>query len=107
MADRLGGLLGLARRAGKVTCGADAIVRDVLHGRAKVVLFASDAAERTVKNIAAACRESGVESYTVPYDKALLGLKVGRDATAAAAVCDGAFAAGISDICREITGGIC
>jgi hypothetical protein len=57
MEDKLLGLLGLARRAGKTTCGADAVRRDIQSGRARAVLLSNDASPRTAGGIQSACEK--------------------------------------------------
>jgi ribosomal protein L7Ae-like RNA K-turn-binding protein len=107
MEDKLLGLLGLARRAGKTTCGADAVRRDIQSGRARAVLLSNDASPRTAGGIQSACEKNGTACFTVPYDMAELGGSMGRGDTAVAAICDKGFAHRVSELCRGITGGIC
>ena len=107
MGDRLYGLLGLARKAGRVTFGNDAVLKEISGGRAALVVLADDASPRTVKNITEACGRTGTGVITLPLDKTALGSAIGRGETAVAAVSDKAFSAGILEICRNITGGIC
>ena len=107
MEDKLRGILGLARRAGKITFGSDAAVRDINEGRAGVVVIARDISVRTERIIQAACRQNGSKIVKVPLDKLELGHAIGRGETAIAAVTDKAFSARVLEICRDITGGIC
>ena len=51
MNDRLLSLLGIARRAGKLTMGFDPVAEDVAKHKAKLVLTASDLSERTLKGV--------------------------------------------------------
>ena len=106
MVDKLLGLLGLARRAGKVTYGFDAVLKDVAAGKAEMVILTSDAAPRTAKNIEETCGRFDTRVFVVPCDKMALGHAIGRGDTAVAAVTDKAFSARVSEICRSITGGI-
>lgn len=106
MTDKLLGLLGLARRAGWLIFGSDAVEREIKGGRAGVVLLSSDASPRTIKNIKEICEKAGTDIYAVPYDKMAIGHAIGRGETAVAAVTDKAFSARVSEICRDITGGI-
>lgn len=106
MVDKLLGLLGLARRAGWLTFGSDAVERDISGGRAGIVVLTNDASPRTIKNIKEICEKAGTDVFVVPYDKLALGHAIGRGETAVAAVTDKAFSARVSEICRDITGGI-
>ena len=106
MEDKLLGLMGLARRAGRLTCGSDAVLRDIAAGKALSVLLAGDASPRTVNNIRVACEKTGTGVFMVPFDKLALGHATGRGETAVAAVTDKAFSLRVQEICRNITGGI-
>ena len=106
MDDKLLGILGLARRAGKLTFGNDAVIKDIMAGKAFVVIIAKDAVLRTIKNIETVCKQYGIEMIKVPKDKFELGYAIGRGETAVAAVTDKAFSTKVLEICRNITGGI-
>lgn len=107
MEDKLRGLLGLARRAGKITFGSDATIREIQNGKAGVVVFAKDVSERTERMIGAVCDQSKTKVVKIPLDKLELGHAIGRGETAVAAVTDRAFSDRVIEICRDITGGIC
>lgn len=49
------GALGLARRAGALAIGFDAVAQAVKAGRAQLVLVASDTSPKTLKRLAACC----------------------------------------------------
>ena len=49
--EKIFGMLGLARRAGKLIYGSDAAVNAVRSGKAKAVILAADASDRTKKLI--------------------------------------------------------
>ena len=49
------GLLGLARRAGKISFGTEACRKDIESNRVKLVIIAEDAAERTKMNFNNIC----------------------------------------------------
>lgn len=89
------GLLGLARRAGGVHSG-DAMVRSLLlkTGRVKLLLVASNAAERTRKNISELARAAGVTLITCAT-KEDLGKAMGRSMRSVVAVTDQNLARGI------------
>lgn len=54
------GLLGLARRAGKVSFGTESVLDTVERKRAKLVIIAEDSAQRTKKNIEEICNQNEV-----------------------------------------------
>ena len=89
------GLLGLARRAGGVHSG-DAMVRSLLlrKGMVKLLLVASDAAERTRKHISEQARAAGVTLITCAT-KEELGKAMGRSMRSVVAVTDQNLARGI------------
>ena len=103
--DKVFGLLGLARRAGKVICGEKPSKDAVKFGRACVVVIASDASENTKKNITDSCRY-----YNIPYyiygTKDELGHAVGNEFNACVTVSDVGFANSIEKCLQaNINGG--
>jgi ribosomal protein L7Ae-like RNA K-turn-binding protein len=82
-------LLGLARRAGKLVCGSDAVKEASV--RAKLILIAGDAGN-TVKREA---NRYGKQVIELPFGKEELGSAVGRSECAVAAVIDKEFTRGI------------
>ena len=87
--DKLLGAVGICRRAGKLAIGFDATVKAAEKG-APLIIAASDAAERTVRNAARECKE-GTELVTLPRTMNEIEQAVGRK-FAVAAVCDENFA---------------
>ncbi len=51
MNDRLNGLLGMARRAGRLTAGFDAVIESVKTQKAQLVLLAADLSPKTEKEL--------------------------------------------------------
>lgn len=62
--DRVLGLIGLSAKAGKIDYGADAVEETIKRKKAKLVIVAEDAAERTKKNFEFWCQKSNI-SYAV------------------------------------------
>lgn len=58
--NKILGLLGLARRAGKVSFGTESVLDTVERKRAKLVIIAEDSAQRTKKNIEEICNQNEV-----------------------------------------------
>lgn len=84
-------LLGLAKKAGRLSVGNDAVLEALHTGRAQVVIFACDAADNTVRRFQN--RRGNVPVETLPYTKETLGAAIGYKSCAAAAICDAGFAA--------------
>jgi ribosomal protein L7Ae-like RNA K-turn-binding protein len=82
-------LIGLAKRAGKLACGADAVKES--GRRAKLILIANDAGN-AVRREAAGYGKRVVE---LPHGKEELGCAVGRESCAVAALTDEEFARGV------------
>lgn len=78
MNDRLLSFLGLCRRAKKLVIGAQVTVESVQKGRSRLVLYAFDASENSLKPVLAAAKESGVEALEIQRSKEELSLALGR-----------------------------
>ena len=83
-------MLGLAKRAGKLAVGTDATLNAARSGKAAIALVASDASDRTKKQIGDKCAAYGVTLIAIEADRsalaAALGSKDGQ--TSACAVTD-------------------
>ena len=55
MNDRVLGMLGLAKKAGKTVSGEDKILEAIRNGKAKLVIIAGDASENTKKRFKDKC----------------------------------------------------
>ena len=82
-------LIGLARCAGKLACGSDAVKEAA--PRARLILIAGDSG-RAVRREAGRYGKRVIE---LSYDKEELGRAVGREKCAVAAVTDEEFSRGI------------
>lgn len=78
--NRLSGMIGLARRAGKIRFGAEQTVDAIrsLGAKPNLVCLSSDASENTVKRIKDGCNSHKVALVSLPIDKAELGRCIGR-----------------------------
>lgn len=90
------GMLGLAKRAGKVQTGEDICSKAVKSGKSKLIIVACDASENTKKSITDSCRFYGVK-YAETSCKAELGKYTGADSRAVVSVNDDNFAKAILD----------
>ena len=89
-------LLGLARRAGKLICGMDAVLNAIAGGRAILVIVAEDAAPATADKIRNSCSKGRQSLTCIGWGTTRsLAAFSGKDKTAVLAVCDSNFAAGI------------
>ncbi len=69
-------LLGMCRRAGKLSCGHDAAVGSVRSKSAKLCLLSSDASQRLIKEIE---REASFEGREIPVRVLYSGMEeIGR-----------------------------
>ncbi|MFT8889050.1 MAG: ribosomal L7Ae/L30e/S12e/Gadd45 family protein [Ethanoligenens sp.] len=100
MTDKLQGLLGFARRAGKLTFGTDAVLKDVVFGKALIVLLSTDASARTEKSVRRTCEETKTPCFQTGLDKQRLGACIGRGDTAVVAITDASFAKRMKELCK-------
>lgn len=93
MDDPLSGLLGLAKKAGKLALGEEEATAAALAHKTKLVLLAGDAADGTAKRVRRASEEGNALCFQLPLTKEQLGGGLGRWTCAALAVTDTGFAA--------------
>ena len=105
MNDAILSLLGLCRRAGKLTIGNDAVVEDTKNGTAKLVILTRDISANTRKKLTKELGE--VTILTLNRAKEELGFALGRRLAAVVAVCDDGFAAKLTTLIESDTGGNC
>ena len=92
MSDPLG-LLGLARKAGRLVLGAAAVEQRLSQGKAALLLLASDASPNIVRRAGRWAAASGTDSAVLSYDKETFGRAMGRLECAVAVLTDEGFAA--------------
>ncbi len=90
------GMLGLAKRAGKVITGEDLCSKAVKNGVSKLIIIARDASDNTKKSITDSCKFYNVK-YIESATKAELGKFTGADSRAVVSVNDDNFAKAILD----------
>ncbi len=59
--NKLLGALGLAKRAGKLVSGSDAVLEGIRSRKAKAVYICSDASDNTKKKFCDSCKYYGIE----------------------------------------------
>ena len=95
--NKLLGMLGLAKRAGKISTGSFICTKEIRSRRAKLVLLAGDASDNTKKAISDSCRYYDVKLIEFS-DMASLGHATGGGDRAVISVNDYNFAKAILDI---------
>ena len=86
--DKALGLLGLARKAGKLQTGEETVSAMLAEKHARLTVLASDAGEATARKIRGLAAGSRQRVLTIPYDKLRLGAVLGRPAVSVAAFAD-------------------
>ena len=76
-AQRVAGLLGMARRAAKLTTGFDAVAALLGEGAAAAAMTAADLSEKTQKELRFAARNHPVEILRLPLTKEEIGAALG------------------------------
>lgn len=85
--DAFYSMLGIARRAGVLTLGADGVHAAVAAGEAGLVLLDSGASENTKKKLRDACAFYGAQLFETAPDR--LGFAIGKPGRMCAAVARG------------------
>ena len=84
--SKICGLLGLARRAGKLSFGTESCKQDIERNKIKLVIIATDTAERTKMNFRNICKEKKIPILEIlnieemsnsigQNNKAIIGIK--------------------------------
>ena len=92
MADRLTGLLGLAKKAGRLRSGEFSTEQSVKSGKAKLCIVASDASDNTKKKFEDMCKYCSVPFQVTALSKQELGHAAGCADRTSAAVEEAGFA---------------
>lgn len=93
-------LLGFAQRCGKAASGESASEANLKNGKAKLVILAEDASERTRSNFSRLCDDSGVP-FRVFSTKLELGSALGRTPRSIVTILDSNFG---ESIIKELSG---
>ena len=94
MNDKLTGLLGIARRAGHILIGFDAVRAALLAGKTQLILLASDCSPKTEKELRFAGQDRNCPMIVTAADKAAFAAALGmQKPVAVAATDDSGFAA--------------
>ena len=102
--DRLMNLLGLARKAGNLELGGEAVKQAVRKRQAKLVLLSADLSENTASSVRAEAEKAGVRMETLSAGMDAVQAALGKRA-GVIAVIDGGFAKALLKLCAEDRGG--
>ncbi len=90
--DKARNYLSLARKAGRIELGEEPVGAVARAQKARLVVVASDASDHTWRRAKSFVAGTEQQCIRVPFDKETLGLAVGRQSLALAAITDPALA---------------
>lgn len=91
--QRISGMIGFARRAGKTVIGTELVCRAMPKGEVKLVVISSTASDSTKKKLTVKSAFYGISWVLIEIDTERLGALVGKGgAVAAVAITDQMFA---------------
>lgn len=88
-------LLGLARKAGRIEVGEEPVGSACRARKARVVLLAADAADNTLRRAQHFAEAGNTVCVQIPFTKGEIGMAVGRESCAMAALTDAGMAASL------------
>lgn len=86
--DKALGMLGLARRAGKLQTGEETVSGMLAEKHARLTVLAQDAGDAVARKIRGLAVGTRQRVLTIPYDKLTLGAALGRPVVSVAAFAD-------------------
>jgi ribosomal protein L7Ae-like RNA K-turn-binding protein len=102
--DRLMNLLGLARKAGKLELGSEAVKQTVRRRRAALVLLCADLSPKSAQSIREEAEKAGVKAMELPAGMDTVQAALGQRA-GVLAVKDSGFAEALLKLYAEDRGG--
>ncbi len=78
MTDRILSLLGLCRRAGKLSIGAEPAIDSMKSHKANVVLYASDFSHNSIKSVLEQAHKSNIKTFNLNRSKDELSFALGK-----------------------------
>ena len=99
--NKIYSFLGLAAKAGKVISGEEACERTIKAGKAKLVIVADDASDRTKRKFASICKQNVVEFKNFG-EKEFLGKFIGKEARSVIAILGEEFAKHLGEMIEGI-----
>lgn len=102
-ADRIISAVSLSRKAGKCVTGTEMCIENVRNGNAKLVVYANDLSENTLKKIKDGTKYHNVPTVALEMSMSELGARLGKiSGISCAAVLDEGFVKIIEKIYTEI-----
>lgn len=98
--QKLLNMLGLARRAGRVSLGSDPSIEALRKGQSYLILFASDLSPRTAGGVRNAAEETGVPWCKTGATMDEISMALGKR-TGVIAINDAGFAKTLSSLCAD------
>lgn len=102
--NRLLSLLGIARRAGKISWGRDAVEESLRKGKAHLVLVAADISAKTTAGVRFSAERAGVPVLSVHETIESVSQAIGKRA-GIVAVLDEGFAKKLKSLAEEMAAG--
>ena len=99
--NKIYGLIGLSRRAGKISFGSSSSIETIEKKKAKIVIVAEDSSDRTKKNFKDLCENLNVE-YRIVGTIEKLSQSIGQVNKAVIVIKDENFA---KELIKRIDGG--
>ena len=100
MNEKLLHLLGIARRAGRLSLGNDPAIEALRKGNTRLILFASDLSPRTAGGVEFAAKEEGVAAVRTKATMDEISMALGKR-TGVVAVNDVGFAKKLLALCAD------
>ncbi|MBR6408443.1 MAG: ribosomal L7Ae/L30e/S12e/Gadd45 family protein [Clostridia bacterium] len=100
MTDKLLSIIGLARRAGKISLGCDPALLAIAKHKTKLIVTAQDISKNTLSRITAAAGEKNVSMLALGYTKEQISSALGK-LTAVFSVNDEGFAKQIQKLASD------
>lgn len=100
MYNKLLSLLGIARRAERLSLGFDVAAESMTSGKSKLLILAGDLSERTLRNIKKLAQESDTPTIVLDITMQQLGAAVGKT-TGIISVNDKGFAEKMKTLCTQ------
>lgn len=93
-------LMGLARRAGRLSLGSDAVIEALREGKARLVILAQDLSPKSAGGVRYAAEESGTKVVQIPETMDEISMALGKR-TGIVAINDAGFAKKLAALAEE------
>lgn len=100
LCQKLTGLLGICRKAGKMAMGFDPMLEALSSGKASGILTARDISPKTYKEVCFHCQKKQIPVCTLPMTQEEIEFVLGRRA-AVIAILDKGFSDRMQTLCEE------